>query len=87
MNSTPQIFKERLIKNRLAYFTRDNVPDFDARFKEVGLWCNATAEKHLDRTKETNVQDSCYEMLRLWRTQDGLGRETKWINLLVRNKR
>lgn len=56
MNSTPQIFKERLIKNRLAHFTRDNVPDFDARFKEVGLWCNATAEKHLDRTKETNVQ-------------------------------
>ena len=56
MNSTPQIFKERLIKNRLEHFTRDNVPDFDARFKEVGLWCNATAEKHLDRTKETNVQ-------------------------------
>ncbi len=26
-----------------------------------------------------------YEMLRFWRTQDGLGRETKWINLLVRN--
>ena len=26
-----------------------------------------------------------YEMLRLWRTKDGLGRETKWINLLVRN--
>jgi len=30
--------------------------------------------------------DPRYEMLRLWRTQDGLGRETKWINFLVKNK-
>lgn len=56
MNSTPQIFKERLINSRLAHFTRDNVPDFAAKFKEIGLWCNATAEQHLDRTKETAVQ-------------------------------
>ena len=56
MNSTPQIFKERLINSRLAHFTRDNVPDFAAKFKEIGLWCNATAEQYLDRTKETAVQ-------------------------------
>ena len=56
MNSTPQIFKDRLINSRLAHFTRDNVPNFDAKFKEIGLWCNATAEQHLDRTKETAVQ-------------------------------
>ena len=56
MNSTPRIFKEKLIQNRLAHFTRDSVPDFDAKFREVCLWCNATAEKHLDRTKETAVQ-------------------------------
>lgn len=35
--------------------------------------------------RELVYDDPCYEMLRLWRTQDGLGRETKWINLLVRN--
>ena len=56
MNSTPQIFKERLIDSRLAHFTRDNVPDFAKKFKEICLWCNATAEQHLDRTKETAVQ-------------------------------
>lgn len=56
MNSTPYIFKERLINNRLAHFTRENVPDFTKKYKEVCLWCNATAEKHLDRTKETAVQ-------------------------------
>lgn len=56
MNSTPQIFKERLIQNRLSHYSRTNIPDFEAKFKEVGLWCNATAEQHLDRTKETTVQ-------------------------------
>ena len=35
--------------------------------------------------RELVQDDHRYEMLRLWRTQDNLGRETKWINLLVRN--
>ena len=35
--------------------------------------------------RELVQDDSCYEMLRLWRTRDNLGRETKWINFLVRN--
>ena len=56
MNSTPQIFKERLINNRLARFTRENIPNYDAKYKEICKWCNATAEQHLDRTKETAVQ-------------------------------
>jgi 2-polyprenyl-3-methyl-5-hydroxy-6-metoxy-1,4-benzoquinol methylase len=36
--------------------------------------------------RELVYDDPRYKMLRLWRTQDGLGRETKWINFLVRNK-
>lgn len=56
MNSTPYIFKERLINNRLAHFTRENVPDFPKKYNEICLWCNATAEQYLDRTKETAVQ-------------------------------
>jgi len=35
--------------------------------------------------RELVYDDPSYEMLRLWRTQDCLGRETKWVNLLVRN--
>ena len=35
--------------------------------------------------RELVYEDSHYEMLRLWRTRDSLGRETKWVNLLVRN--
>ena len=35
--------------------------------------------------RELVQDDSRYKMLRLWRTQDELGRETKWINMLVRN--
>lgn len=56
MNSTPQIFKDRLIKGRLSHFTRDNIPDFDRKFAEIKRWYNATAEQHLDRTKETAIQ-------------------------------
>ena len=56
MNSTPKIFKDRLVSSRLAHFSRYDVPDFDKKFEEVKKWCNATAEKHLDRTKETSVQ-------------------------------
>ncbi len=35
--------------------------------------------------RELVYDDSHYEMMCLWRTQDNLGRETKWINLMVRN--
>ena len=35
--------------------------------------------------RELVYNDPQYEMLRLWRTRDNLGRETKWINMLVRN--
>lgn len=35
--------------------------------------------------RELVQDDPRYEMLRLWRTQDNLGRKTKWVNLLVRN--
>lgn len=56
MNSTPYIFKERFINSRLAHFTRNNIPDFDAKYKEICKWCNATADQYLDRTKETAVQ-------------------------------
>lgn len=37
--------------------------------------------------RELVYDDPRYEMMRLWRTQDGLGRKTKWINMLVRNLR
>ena len=55
MNSTPYIFKERFINNRLAHFTRNSIPDFDAKYKEICRWCNATAEQYLDKTKETTA--------------------------------
>lgn len=56
MNATPKIFKERFINSRLTHFTRSNIPDYERKYKEICKWCNATAEQHLDRTKETAVQ-------------------------------
>ena len=56
MNSTAYIFKEKMIQSKLSHFTRDNIPDFDSKMKEITKWYNASAEKYLDRTKETAVQ-------------------------------
>ncbi len=56
MNSTAHIFKEKMIRTRLSHFTRDNIPDFDIKMREITKWYNASAEKYLDRTKETAVQ-------------------------------
>ena len=35
--------------------------------------------------QELIYDDSRYEVLRFWHTQDKLGRETKWVNMLVKN--
>ena len=56
MDSTPYIFKEKLIKSRLEHFTKDSIPNFEEKFKEIVRWYNASAEKYLDRTKETEIQ-------------------------------
>ncbi len=56
MNSADKIFKDRLIKNHLSKFSRDHVPDFDKKYRIMKRWHNASAEQHLDRTKETQIQ-------------------------------
>ena len=56
MNSTPQIFKDRLINGRLSHFSKDDIPDFDKKFHEISLWYKSCTEKDLDKTKETSVQ-------------------------------
>lgn len=56
MNSTPHIFKERLINGRLSHFTKDDVPYFDKKFHEITLWHTSCTEKDLEKTKETSVQ-------------------------------
>lgn len=56
MNSTPHIFKERLIKGRLSHFAKEDVPDFEKKFHEITLWHTSCTEKDLEKTKETSVQ-------------------------------
>ncbi len=56
MNSTDKIFKDRLIQKYLSKFTKGNIPNFDEKFKIMKRWHNASAEKYLDRTKETEIQ-------------------------------
>ncbi len=56
MNSANKIFKDRLIKNHLSKFSRDNVPGFVEKYRIMKRWHNASAEQYLDRTKETQIQ-------------------------------
>lgn len=56
MNSVDKIFKDRLIENYLSKFSRDNISNFEEKFRIMKRWYNASAEKHLDRTKETAIQ-------------------------------
>ena len=56
MNSTARIFKDRLIKNRLERFTRENVPEFDDKFRQICGWCKSTTKGDLDKTKEVAIQ-------------------------------
>lgn len=56
MNSTDKIFKDRLIQNYLSKFDRDNIPNFEEKFRIMKRWYNASADQYLDRTKETQIQ-------------------------------
>ncbi len=56
MNSTDKIFKDRLIQKYLGKFTKDNISNFDEKFRIMKRWYNASAEQYLDRTKETEIQ-------------------------------
>ena len=74
-------------KNCHRYLKKDGIL-FDSAKEEIQT---GTDDKNrfftnFDETliKKLVYEDPYYEMLRLWRTQDGLGRETKWINLLVK---
>ncbi len=55
MNSTVHIFKEKMVQSKLSHFTRDNIPEYDKKWDEIRKWYNASAEKYLDKTKETAV--------------------------------
>lgn len=40
MNSVPQIFKERFLKNYLSKFTKDNIPNFKEKWEKIQRWNN-----------------------------------------------
>lgn len=56
MNSIDKIFKDRLIQKYLSKFSKDDIPNYDEKFKIMKRWYNASAEQYLDRTKETQIQ-------------------------------
>lgn len=56
MDSISKIFKERLIANHLSKFTRDNIPDFERKWKKICNWRKSCIQGDLEHTKETQIQ-------------------------------
>lgn len=56
MNNTEKIFKDRLIENYLSKFTREDVPDFESKWKKINLWRKSCVEGDLEHTKESAIQ-------------------------------
>ena len=58
MNSTPQIFKDRLIQNYLSKFSENDIPDFGKKWNQIRKWRESCVRGDLGRTKETQIQGS-----------------------------
>lgn len=56
MNSVDKIFKDRLIQNHLSKFGKEDIPDFDKKYRIISLWRKACITGDLNHTKETQIQ-------------------------------
>lgn len=56
MNSVAKIFKDSLIKKYLSKFTRDDIKDFDKKWKIIRNWRKSCIQGDLEHTKETQIQ-------------------------------
>ncbi len=56
MNSVDKIFKDRLIQNHLSKFGKEDIPDFDKKYRVISLWRKACITGDLNHTKETQIQ-------------------------------
>lgn len=56
MNSIPKIFKDRLIHNYLSKFNKDDIPNFEEKWKKICKWRESCVNHNLEHTKETQIQ-------------------------------
>ncbi len=56
MNTIPKIFKDRLIKNYMSKFSKDNINDFEQKWKQIKKWRKSCIQGDLEHTKETQIQ-------------------------------
>lgn len=60
MNTIAKIFKDRLIKNYLSKFSKDNVSDFERKWKRIQNWRKSCIQGDLEHTKETQIQGAFF---------------------------
>ena len=56
MNSIAKIFKDRLIQNYLSKFSKENILDFERKWKRIQNWRKSCIQGDLEHTKETQIQ-------------------------------
>lgn len=60
MNSISKIFKDRLIQNYLSKFSKENIVDFEHKWKRIQNWRKSCIEGDLEHTKETQIQGAFF---------------------------
>ncbi len=60
MNSIAKIFKERLIQNYLSKFSKENVVDFERKWKRIRNWRKSCIQGDLEHTKEIQIQGAFF---------------------------
>ena len=56
MNTTAKMFKDRLINKYLSKFSKDNINDFERKWKRIQNWRKSCIQGDLEHTKETQIQ-------------------------------
>lgn len=60
MNSIAKIFKDRLIQNYLSKFSKENIEDFEKKWKRIQNWRKSCIQGDLEHTKETQIQGAFF---------------------------
>lgn len=60
MNTRAKIFKDGLVKKYLSKFSRNNISDFERKWKRIQNWRKSCIKGDLEHTKETQIQGAFF---------------------------
>ena len=63
MNTIAKIFKDRLVKKYLSKFSKNNISDFERKWKRIQNWRKSCIQGDLEHTKETQIQGAFFAQI------------------------